>query len=185
VPTNRCCRSRDLAHVIERLGPQVVDLVIVANGDLSRFAGFGLPVVVDRVAGHAGFLAGIHAGIAWAKVNRSGVPFVVSAAADRPFLPTDLVDRFRKECGEHGETLVVARSETGLHPVFGLWPFRLLPNSKPRSVAVSARHKIGCGRMGRGRCSFPAVRIGGRDVDPFFNINRPADLGEAEALLTA
>jgi molybdopterin-guanine dinucleotide biosynthesis protein A len=30
--------------------------------------------------------------------------------------------------------------------------------------------------------SFPAVRIGGRDVDPFFNINRPADLGE---LLTA
>ena len=32
---------------------------------------------------------------------------------------------------------------------------------------------------------FPAVKIGGRDVDPFFNINRPEDLAEAEALLTA
>ena len=61
-----------LAHVIERLGPQLADLVIVANGDLSRFAAFGLPVVADRVAGHAGPLAGIHAGIAWAKANRPG-----------------------------------------------------------------------------------------------------------------
>jgi molybdenum cofactor guanylyltransferase len=77
-----------LAHVIERLGPQVADLVIVANGDLSRFAAFGLPVVAARVAGNAGPLAGIHAGIAWAKANRPGSRFVISAATDTPFLPT-------------------------------------------------------------------------------------------------
>lgn len=32
---------------------------------------------------------------------------------------------------------------------------------------------------------FPPVEIGGRTVDPFFNINRPEDLAEAEALLAA
>src|SRR5215475_16220730 len=35
-----------LTHVIERLRPQVSDLVLNANGDVSRFAAFGLPMVV-------------------------------------------------------------------------------------------------------------------------------------------
>jgi molybdenum cofactor guanylyltransferase len=33
-----------LAHVIARFGPQVSALAINANGDLSRFETFGLPV---------------------------------------------------------------------------------------------------------------------------------------------
>ena len=33
--------------------------------------------------------------------------------------------------------------------------------------------------------AFPPVEVGGRAVDPFFNINRPEDLAEAEALLSA
>ncbi|MGH6865073.1 MAG: hypothetical protein ACREDO_02580 [Methyloceanibacter sp.] len=32
---------------------------------------------------------------------------------------------------------------------------------------------------------FPPVEIGGRRIDPFFNINDPKDLAEAEALLKA
>jgi len=174
-----------LAHVVERLGPQVADLVIVGNGDLSRFAGFGLPVVADRIAGHAGPLAGIHAGIAWAKANRPDAPFVISAAADTPFLPTDLVDRFRTECGEHGETLAVARSEAGLHPVFGLWPVSLAADLEAALGRGERKAQDWVRAHGAREVFFPAVTVGGRDVDPFFNINRPADLGEAEALLTA
>jgi len=174
-----------LAHVIARLGPQVAALVIVANGDLSRFAGFGLPVVADRVPGHAGPLAGIHAGIAWAKANRPDAPFVISAAADTPFLPTDLVDRFRKECGEDGETLAVARSEAGLHPVFGLWPVSLAADLEAALGRGEFKAQDWVRAHGAGEVLFPAVRIGGRDIDPFFNINRPADLAAAEALLSA
>ena len=36
-----------LAHAIERLEPQCAALVVNANGDASRFAAFGLPVVAD------------------------------------------------------------------------------------------------------------------------------------------
>jgi molybdenum cofactor guanylyltransferase len=172
-----------LAHVIERLGPQIADLVIVANGDLSRFAAFGLPVVADRIAGHAGPLAGIHAGIAWAKANRPGTPFVISAAADTPFLPTDLVSRFRAESGEHGETLAVARSEAGLHPVFGLWPVSLAAELEAALERSDRKAQDWVRAHGAREVLFPAVRIGGRDVDPFFNINRPEDLGAAETLL--
>jgi molybdopterin-guanine dinucleotide biosynthesis protein A len=109
-------------------------------------------------------------------------PFVVSAAADTPFLPTDLVDRFRKECGVHGEALVVARSEAGPHPVFGLWPVSLATDLEAALGRGERKAQEWVRAHGAGEVSFPAVRTGGRDVDPFFNINRPADLGE---LLTA
>ena len=52
-----------LAHVIERLRPQVLDLIISANGDPTRFSIFGLPVVEDRLGDYAGPLAGVHAGL--------------------------------------------------------------------------------------------------------------------------
>jgi molybdenum cofactor guanylyltransferase len=172
-----------LAHVIERLGPQVADLVIVANGDLSRFAAFGLPVVADRVAGHAGPLAGIHAGIAWANANRQGSRFVISAATDTPFLPTDLVSRFGAEVGEHGEKLLVARSEAAFHPVFGLWPVSLAAELEA-ALERGDRKAQDWVRAHKAReVFFPAIKIGGRDVDPLFNVNRPEDLAAAEALL--
>src|SRR5260370_1132234 len=47
-----------LAHIVERVAPQVRRRVLNANGDPARFAAFGLPVVADAVAGFAGPLAG-------------------------------------------------------------------------------------------------------------------------------
>ncbi|MEM6490044.1 MAG: NTP transferase domain-containing protein, partial [Pseudomonadota bacterium] len=54
-----------LAHVIERLAPQVDGLALNANGDPARFARFGLPVLADTVPGFAGPLAGVLAGMRW------------------------------------------------------------------------------------------------------------------------
>jgi len=150
-----------LAHVIERLEPQVADLVIVANGDLSRFAAFGLPVVADRVGGHAGPLAGIHAGIAWAKANRPDAKFVISAATDTPFLPTDLVSRFGVESGEHGETLAVARSEAGLHAVFGSWPVSLAGELEAALGRGERKAQDWVRAHGAREVFFPALKIGG------------------------
>src|SRR3546814_4807929 len=47
-----------LAHVIDRLGPQVAGLAISANGNPARFAAFGLPVIADTLPDHPGPLAG-------------------------------------------------------------------------------------------------------------------------------
>ena len=75
--TRRCARSAGatlLDHVIDRMRPQVAALVLNANGDPARFAGFGLPVVADSVADFAGPLAGMLAGLDWAAANRPGLP---------------------------------------------------------------------------------------------------------------
>src|SRR4029077_4923583 len=82
-----------LDRIIERLRPQVDKLVLNANGDPARFAGYELPVVADSVAGFAGLLAGVWAGLDWAASLRPDCPYIASVATDAPFLPTDLVRR--------------------------------------------------------------------------------------------
>jgi molybdopterin-guanine dinucleotide biosynthesis protein A len=174
-----------LAHVFERLRPQVAEIVLNANGDPGRFAAFGLPLVPDRLTGQMGPLAGIHAGLAWAEANRPESRFVITVAADTPFFPTDLVSRLCAATDKANPTLVVARSESGVHPVFGLWPMSLAPHLAD-SLHRGARKALDFVTAHQAKVvMFPPVEIGGKAVDPFFNINRPEDHAEAEALLRA
>jgi molybdopterin-guanine dinucleotide biosynthesis protein A len=174
-----------LAHVIERLAPQVAEIVLNANDDPGRFAAFGVPVVADRLAGHIGPLAGIHAGLVWAKTNCAGSRFVVTVAADTPFFPSDLVARLCAATDKANPMLVVARSESGVHPVFGLWPVSLAPHLQD-SLGRGERKALDFVTAHQAKeVTFQPVKIGGKAVDPFFNINRPEDLAEAEALLRA
>jgi molybdenum cofactor guanylyltransferase len=172
-----------LAHIIERLKPQVSDMIINANGDIGRFARFGLPVTEDTVAGHAGPLAGVLAGLEWIKKNRPDIIYGVTVATDTPFFPTDLVQRFLGVQGDR-PALAVARSAEGVHPVIGLWPVTLADD-----IAKSLKHglhKVGgfTEQHGAVEVPFPPVKIGGAEIDPFFNINRPEDLTKAEALMS-
>jgi molybdopterin-guanine dinucleotide biosynthesis protein A len=172
-----------LERIIGRLRPQLPDLIINANGDASRFATFGLPIVEDRLGGYAGPLAGVHAALAWTKENRPGCRFVLSAATDTPFFPEDLVKRFDNAVAGSQSKLLIARSEVGTHPVFALWPMSLLANIE--EGLNSGLRKVGewMRQHEAEAVDFPHAEIGGRRIDPFFNINRPEDLAEAEALL--
>jgi len=80
-----------LDHVIERFAPQCAEIVLNANGDPARFAGYGLPVVPDGIGDNPGPLAGILAGLEWVAGNRPGTGWMASVAADCPFLPGDLI----------------------------------------------------------------------------------------------
>ena len=170
-----------LDHVIKRLKPQVAALVLNANGDPARFAGFGLPVVADSLADFAGPLAGILAGLDWAAANRPDCPMIVSAATDAPFLPHDLVARLADGMRAAGADLACAASHGRAHPVIGLWPVRLRDELRRALVAEDIR-KVDAwtGRYRLATVEFPA-----EPVDPFFNANRPDDLDRAAALLAA
>jgi molybdopterin-guanine dinucleotide biosynthesis protein A len=169
-----------LARIIERLRPQVCGMAINANGEPARFAAFGLPVVADSVAGFAGPLAGVHAGLQWVKSNRPDVRYAVTVPTDTPFIPQDLVRRFVAELRD-GPALLVARSETGVHPVVGLWPVTIAP-ALEASLRQGER-KAGTWTREHGAIEvfFPASELGGKAIDPFFNINRPEDLAAADA----
>lgn len=102
-----------VAWVLERLAPQVGEIVINANQNLETYARFGHRVVPDEVGGFAGPLAGLHAGLS---AIRSEI--AVTVPCDSPFLPPDLVARLRGALGAND--LAVAKTGDQPHPVFSL-----------------------------------------------------------------
>jgi molybdopterin-guanine dinucleotide biosynthesis protein A len=144
-----------VAHVITRLKPQVATLALNTNAEASRFASFGLPIIADRIAGHAGPLAGLHAALVWARECGANIRHVVTVACDTPFLPPDLVRRFLAALEETGRECCVARSGEGVHPVIGLWPIGIAGTLAPRSLRVSARQAPGPSSKAPWRYFFP------------------------------
>jgi len=171
-----------IAHVIARLGPQASDIVVSANGDPSRFSPFGLPVVTDSVGNFAGPLAGLLAGLEWYARYRPGIRSVVCVPTDTPFFPPNLVARFLAEA-ERERRPVVARSEGGVHPVVGLW--QVVIAADLRKALGEGTRKVGSWAEAQSaiEVAFPQTEIGGKPVDPFFNINRPEELAMAETWL--
>lgn len=173
-----------LGRVIEVLRPQVSEIVLNANGDPDRFDAFGIPVITDSTPGFAGPLAGVLAGLNWVRANRPEARFIVTAASDTPFFPSDLVNRFRAAVGDRYPAIAIAGSDAGQHAVFGLWPTALaddleatLAEGKRKALAWADRHNAVS-------VAFSTVRVGASEVDPFFNINSPEDLTKAEAILS-
>ncbi|BAL22415.1 molybdenum cofactor guanylyltransferase MobA [Azoarcus sp. KH32C] len=109
--------------VIERLGPQVDELIINANQNAERYAAFGYPVFPDDIGGFAGPLAGLHAAL-----SRAHHPLVTTAPCDSPFLPQDLVERLYQALAAAGAELAVARTFDQPHPVFCLCRREVLPH---------------------------------------------------------
>jgi len=101
------------AHVLERLAPQVDELLINANQNAERYAEFGHPVLPDEIGGFAGPLAGLHAAL-----TRAHHPLVVTVPCDSPFLPEDLVARLHDALRGAGADLAVAKTFDTGDPAF-------------------------------------------------------------------
>lgn len=179
-----------LSRVIDRLAPQVAGLALNANGDAARFAGLGLPVVADTVPGFAGPLAGVLAGLDWAA--EQGAEAIVTAAADTPFFPTDLVARLSAAAEGQAHPLVLAttpksgdevlksggKGRVNRHPTFGLWPVALRDDLRAALEGGLRKVVLWTDQHGGREALFEA-----EPFDPFFNVNTPEDLARAEALL--
>ena len=163
-----------LAHVIARLRPQVGAMLLNANGDPDRFASYGLPVAPDPIDGFAGPLAGVLAGLTWARAHAPDATGIVSVAGDTPFFPDDLVETLLAARGDHADRIVLARSGGKLHPVFGYWPSTMTDPLRAFLEAGETRKVLAfVDKMPNTSAEF-APTADGRD--PFFNVNTPDDL---------
>jgi molybdopterin-guanine dinucleotide biosynthesis protein A len=161
-----------LAHVIRRLAPQVAKLALSANGDPARFARFALPVLADTLPGFPGPLAGVLAGLDWAA--REGASHIVTAAADTPFLPGNLVVGLTMAAERAHAPIALAATSTGLHPTFGFWPVSMRDDL--RLALEAGTRKVAAWALGQGAAR---ATFGDMPDDPFFNINTPDDLALA------
>ncbi|MFL5046850.1 MAG: molybdenum cofactor guanylyltransferase MobA [Xanthobacteraceae bacterium] len=170
-----------LERVLARIAPNCAGIVLNANGDPTRFARFGLPVISDDVAGFAGPLAGILAGLDWAASHEPDIDWVVSVPGDCPFLPRDLVQRLHAARRDAGSPLACAQSGAWRHPVVGLWRVALRHDLRHALIDEDLRKiEVWTARHGVALAEWPA-----HPVDPFFNVNTPEDVAEATRLASA
>jgi molybdenum cofactor guanylyltransferase len=170
-----------LERVLARIAPNCAGIVLNANGDPTRFARFGLPVISDDVAGFAGPLAGILAGLDWAASHEPDIDWVVSVPGDCPFLPRDLVQRLHAARRDAGSPLACAQSGAWRHPVVGLWRVALRHDLRHALVDEDLRKiEVWTARHGVALAEWPA-----QPVDPFFTVNTPEDVAEATRLASA
>jgi molybdopterin-guanine dinucleotide biosynthesis protein A len=147
--------------------------VAVAVRDAAQLGPLDAEVVSDA-ADVEGPLGGLIAGLQWANARQR--PLVLTIPADMPYLPIDLNDRLAAALVDR--SCSIASSGGQLHPVCGLWRSGAVERineylaSRRRSLRGFAQ-MIGCA----------AVEWSAESDDPFFNINDPDDLAEAERRL--
>lgn len=111
-----------VAHVVERLRPQVATLLINANRNLDAYGSLGHAVIADRVDGFAGPLAGLDTGL-----GATDAPLLATAPCDSPFLPPDLVARLAAARAAADADAAVVSIGGRLQPVFALVHVRVQP----------------------------------------------------------
>ncbi len=158
-----------VSHVIERLAPQVDELLINANQNGERYAAFGYPVLADRIPEFAGPLAGLHAAL-----SAATHPLVATAPCDSPFLPADLISRLFQALTATNADLAVARTFDQPHPVFCLCRHELLPHLTD-FLARGER------KMALWHAALKVVEVAFDDeAEAFENINTREELGRFE-----
>lgn len=164
-------RGKPMAQwVMERLHPQVDEILVNANQNVTAYAALGCPVVSDAVTGFAGPLAGLQAGLAHARHE-----FVVTAPCDSPFLPHDLVSRLRAALEGATADLAVAKTGTQPHPVFCLCRRGLLPH-------LTAYLAAGGRKIDAWYATLRVAEVAFDDeAAAFANINTPEELAALEA----
>lgn len=151
-------------HVADRIAQQVGPLAV--NG-VGRFG--ALPVIADETPGQ-GPLGGILAAMVWAAGQ--GADRVLTVAVDTPFLPTDLVARLTTP----NARIAIAASSNGLHGTTALWDVSLAPDLRA-ALAQGSR------KVTDWTAIYAPTPVTFEDITPppFFNINTPEDLAQAEA----
>jgi molybdopterin-guanine dinucleotide biosynthesis protein A len=153
-----------VAHVLVRLAPQVDEILVSANRNRDRYRAFGHRVVEDRIAGFAGPLAGLHAGLCTASQ-----PLVLSVPCDVPALPRDLATRLIEGLNAAHADAAVARAGGRLHPVFCLCRREL-------SQGLESFLRSGGRRFHGWLDSVNCTVVDFAQPECFANINAPEDL---------
>lgn len=162
-------------HAMLRLGPQVGNLMINANRNLSAYESFGMPVWPDVDGDYAGPLSGFLAGL-----ERCETPYLMTVPCDTPNFPLDLVQRLCEGLENDAAELAMATTidapgtEPQPQPVFCLLRAELL-ESLVRFTGSGQR------KIDRWTAQHRCANVLFEDASAFFNANTAKDLQTLQA----
>jgi molybdopterin-guanine dinucleotide biosynthesis protein A len=170
-------RGRPLAqHALDRLRPQVHQVMVNANRNQETYRALNVPVWPDEVPGYAGPLAGMLAGLA-----HCDTALLATVPCDTPNFPLDLVARLAQGLRSADADIAVAYTRTGddlsPQPVFCLMKTSL----KDALAAFVAAGERKTGFFARGQRN---TRVVFDDDAQFFNINTLTELEQSQRAAT-
>lgn len=166
-----------IERVIERLSPQVAALALSVDQRNPMYNTFGLDQIEDPEPGVQGPLPALVGGLRWAR-ERGGSDWVQLSPCDTPFFPSDIVGRLSLHVRAQQSAGCVPRFRGELHPACGLWNVSLIESLEQAVTGGMRGFKEFLDVHPVALLDWPEPRAGA--PDPFFNINTPAQLQQAE-----
>ncbi len=172
-----------LSHIAERLAPQVSSVAVNAAASLPLPPDFRQ--VPDTLPNQPGPLAGVLAGLQDLADHQARATHLLTVPSDAPFFPTNVAARLQAAASA-GDMIAVASSGGRIHTVFGLWPVSIaqdlahwlsLPNNRRLSDFLARHPSVAV--------DWPLIETEIGSLDPFMNLNTPADMDAARRFLQA
>ena len=164
-------------RIYEILNNQIRNIIINTNTEEKYFEKYNRIIIKDKIIGYLGPLAGIHASLSWINNNMPKVNWLISVPGDTPFIPNDLINRLYVKAKKNNKQIVLAKSNSNIHPVIGIWNINLLESlecnllSGERKIIIWAKNH-----------ELDFEEFFEENYDPFFNINYQEDLNKAKEI---
>lgn len=163
--------QRLIDRLLERIRPQCPTLAISLRSLKPWADQYGMPILVDRPTAECGPLGGICAALNWAQSLDPEPDWVVTVPVDLPFLPPTLIQKLTASKTD----ICIATSGDQTHYTVAAWRPKLVEPLEQalRSGAVAVKDF-------QSQCSSVAIEWPVEDIDPFFNVNTPENIEQAE-----
>jgi len=171
------CDKPLLGHVIERVKPQVDELLLSVERASEAFEAFGLPQLVDPVP-DGGPLGGLLAAM---RMMGPGHDWLLLVPCDAPFVPADLAASLLACALASPRPGAVVSYQSEIQPTFSIWNRTILPRLEQ---AVIDQHMAGFKQF-PGLAELAVLDWPMSEPSPFFNINDQDALLEAGRLASS
>ena len=166
-----------IESAIAKLKPQVHTIVINANRNITKYAGYGYPVIMDETPDYSGPLAGFSVGLKACKT-----PYLLTSPCDSPLLPNNLAELLSAEMERGDFELVYASSKEADGKVWAQPVFCLMRTNLQDSLASFLLK--GDLKIDRWFKELRSSTVIFDDPQVFANVNTPEELKSLEVVST-
>ena len=156
-----------IQHVIDRIQPQVSNIIISANRHIDTYSSYGFNVYEDEIPDFAGPLAGILKALEHCQNE-----WLLVVPSDSPFIPDNLVQRLSENIKNN--KITIPHDGKYLHPTFSLIHKSLTSSLKEFLQQGERKARLWMQQQEHAIVDFSD------QADAFININTQDDLNNAE-----
>lgn len=164
-----------IESAIHRLSNQVGPIIINANRNITRYAGYGYPVCMDETPDFSGPLAGFLMGL-----KNCHTPYLLTTPCDSPLLPIDLASKLAEGLEQKQLDLVYASCKEADGKVWAQPVFCLMRANLQESLATFLQK--GDLKIDRWFKELKSGTVVFDDAKAFANINTPEELKALEEI---